>query len=120
MKISIGPLLYFWPEQQTRDFYQHLESLDVDIVYLGETVCPKRREILPEQWVDIGRQLAASGKEVVLSTLTLLECRADLAQVKKMVDNGEFLVEANDMAGVQLLIDAKLPIITGPAVNIYN
>ena len=32
-----------------------------------------------------------------------------------MVDNGEFLVEANDMAGVQLLIDNKLPVITGPS-----
>lgn len=120
MKISVGPVLYFWPEQQLRDFYRQLESLPVDIVYLGETVCPKRREILPDQWLEIARQIAGSGKEAVLSTLTLLECRADLAQVKKMVDNGEFLVEANDMAGVQLLIDNKLPVITGPAVNIYN
>ncbi|MCB1678067.1 MAG: U32 family peptidase [Halioglobus sp.] len=120
MKLSAGPVLYYWSEHKLREFYQQMANLPVDIVYLGETVCPKRREILPEQWVELGRQLAASGKEVVLSTLTLLECRADLAQVKKMVDNGEFLVEANDMAGVQLLIDHKLPIITGPAVNIYN
>lgn len=120
MKISAGPILYYWTQQKMREFYRQLETLPVDIVYLGETVCPKRREILPEQWVELGRELAACGKEVVLSTLTLLECRADLAQVKKVVDNGEFLVEANDMAGVQLLIDNKLPIITGPAVNIYN
>lgn len=120
MKISAGPILYYWTQQKLRDFYRQLENLPVDIVYLGETVCPKRREILPQQWVELGRELAAHGKEVVLSTLTLLECRADLAQVKKMVNNGEFLVEANDMAGVQLLIDNKLPIITGPAVNIYN
>ncbi|MCB1695455.1 MAG: U32 family peptidase, partial [Halioglobus sp.] len=98
MKISVGPVLYFWPEQQLRDFYRQLESLPVDIVYLGETVCPKRREILPDQWLDIARQIAGSGKEAVLSTLTLLECRADLKKKKKMVDNGEFLVEANDMA----------------------
>ena len=120
MKISAGPILYFWPQQKIRDFYEDLKSLPVDIVYLGETVCPKRREIEPDQWIEIARDLAASGKEVILSTLTLLEGRADLAQVKKMVNNGEFLVEANDIAGVELLIENDLPLITGPAINIYN
>src|SRR5690606_12697287 len=50
----------------------------------------------------------------------LIEAESELATLKRLCDNGDFLIEANDMAGVQLMIDNKLPFVAGPAINIYN
>ena len=38
--ISVGPLLYYWPRQQTLDFYADLADGPADIIYVGETVQP--------------------------------------------------------------------------------
>lgn len=119
-RLSLGPCQYFWPRSELERFYAEVADSPVDIVYLGETVCAKRREFRPEDWVALGRELRAAGKEVVLSTLTLLESRSEMGVVRRLCDNGEFLVEANDVAAIQLLRERGLPFITGPAVNIYN
>ena len=37
-----------------------------------------------------------------------------------MDGNGSFTVEANDLGAVRLLMDAGVPFVTGPTVNIYN
>ena len=120
MKFSLGPNLYFWPRQHIEDFYQRAKSSNADIVYLGETVCSKRREVNLDQWLELGRELASAGKQVVLSTLTLLEAASELSQLKRYCDNGEFLVEANDLGAVQLMSERKLPFVVGPAINCYN
>jgi len=39
MRISLGPLLYFWNRQTVLDYYNKIAQSPVDIVYLGETVC---------------------------------------------------------------------------------
>ena len=70
MKISIGQISYFWERQKVFDFYKDLEESAVDIVYLGETICSKRREVTLADWLEIANQLTKAGKEVVLSTLT--------------------------------------------------
>lgn len=120
MKYSIGPLLYFWPKQDVDTFYQAVAESSADIVYLGETVCAKRRQIKYKDWMDIGRSLAESGKQTVLSTLALLEAPSELTGIRKAVDNGDFIIEANDIAGVQLAHEKKLPFVAGPALNVYN
>jgi O2-independent ubiquinone biosynthesis protein UbiV len=119
-KLSLGPCQYFWPRTMTEEFYAQVANSPVDIVYLGETVCAKRRELRPEDWIALGRELAQGGKEVVLSTLTLIEARSEMGVVRRFCDNGEFLVEANDIGAVQLLHERGLPFVTGPSVNIYN
>ena len=43
--LSLGPLQYYWPRQQTLDFYAAVAAMPVDIVYLGETVCSRRHEL---------------------------------------------------------------------------
>ena len=73
MKISLGPIYYYWSKERVYDFYKKIAKSKVDIVYLGEVVCSKRREIKLKDWLEIAHQLSAAGKEVVLSTLTLLE-----------------------------------------------
>lgn len=120
LKLALGPLTYFWPRARVFEFYAQIAGAPVDSVYLGETVCSKRRELRLEDWLDIAAQLSAHGKQVVLSTLTLIEAESELAQLRRICLNGNYLVEANDMAAVQILSEHNLPFVAGPFINIYN
>lgn len=120
MKLSIGPILYFWEREQVLDFYQAAAESPADIVYLGEVICSKRRLIKPEDWFAIGRELRQAGKEVLLSTLTLIEAASEASAVKRLCENEEFMVEANDFSAIQFLSSAGRQFATGPSVNIYN
>lgn len=120
MQISLGPILYFWERNTIVDFYEQIARTPVDIVYLGETVCSKRRHLSLGDWLDLGYKLKSRGKQVVLSTLTLLEAESELSQLRKICQNGDFMVEANDMSAVQILSEQQIPFVSGPFVNIYN
>lgn len=101
------------------DFYCTIESAPVDIVYLGETVCSKRRSFQYRDWIGVAERLQAAGKEVVLSTLALLEADSELGYVRKLCSNGRFTIEANDMSAVQMLA-GRTHFIGGASLNIYN
>jgi O2-independent ubiquinone biosynthesis protein UbiV len=120
MKFSLGPILYFWEKQKVVDFYRAAAESSVDIIYLGETVCAKRRELRLEDYITIAHQLREAGKEVVLSSMTLLESPADLRELSRYCDNGEFLLEANDMGAVEILHARGLPFVAGNTLNCYN
>jgi len=120
MRLSIGPIQYFWERQQVLDFYQMAADSAAQIVYLGEVICSKRRLVKPADWLDIGRELTQSGKEVILSSLTLLEAASEMGSLKQLCANDDFMVEANDIAAIQLLSTAGKNFVTGPSVNIYN
>lgn len=120
MKISLGPILYFWTGKAVTDFYARVAESPVEVVYLGEVICSKRAELSIDDWLVLARELRSAGKEVVLTTLALIESNAELSTLKKICDNGEFLVEANDMAAVNKLAEMDLPFIAGPSINIYN
>ncbi len=119
MKLSLGPLLYYWPREQVLAFYESVASSAVDIVYLGEAVCSRRHELRLSDWLDIARQLRDAGKEVVLATQVLIESGADVTVLHKIAENGEFMVEANDMGAVRC-VENKVPFVGGPHLNIYN
>lgn len=120
MRFAFGPVQYFWPAPTLREFYRQVADSQVDLVYLGETVCPKRREWRLEDYLAMAHELREAGKEVVLSTMTLLESPADLRELRRYCDNGEFLVEANDMGAVGLLREQGLPFVAGAVINCYN
>jgi collagenase-like PrtC family protease len=120
VKLSLGPIPWFWDRERVLDFYRAAADGPADIVCLGEAVCSKRRLLTADDWFAIGRALRAAGKEVVLSTLTLVEAASEAAQVRRLCDNGEFLVEANDFTAIQFLTAAGRPFATGPSVNVYN
>ena len=120
MKLSLGPLQYFWPRERTVAFYSDVAAWPVDIVYLGEVVCHKRRELRLEDWLELGAMLEEAGKEVVLSSLTLLEAGSELGALRRLCRNGRFSVEANDMAAVSILADEGTSFVGGPTLNIYN
>ncbi|MDH5190613.1 MAG: U32 family peptidase [Gammaproteobacteria bacterium] len=118
MKLSLGPLLYLWSREKIIDFYTQIADTPVDIIYLGEVICSKRRSMKLADWISLGRELSANGKQVVLSTLALMEAESELSTLRKIVNNNEFMVEANDMAAVQLLSGSSF--IAGPHINCYN
>lgn len=120
MKFSLGPILYFWEKEKVEHFYRDVAESSVDCVYLGETVCAKRRELRLNDYLTIAHQLREAGKEVVLSTMTLLESPADLRELRRYCDKGEFLIEANDMGAVGLLHEQGMPFVAGGALNCYN
>lgn len=120
MKLSLGPVLYYWSRDDLFEFYRQAEEWPVDIVYLGETVCSKRRSLSTDDWLELARRLAAAGKEVVLSTLALVEAESELKTLRRLCGNGNFSVEANDLGAVQLLSQQGVGFVTGPTVNLYN
>lgn len=120
MKLSLGPVLYYWPRATVQAFYETMALAPVEIVYLGETVCSRRHELKLADWMAIGRMLQAAGKQVLLSTQVLLESGSDVAALHKVADNGEFAVEANDMGAVHCLARAKKQFVAGPHLNLYN
>lgn len=120
MKLSLGPLLYYWPKQTTQDFYHQAMNSNADIIYLGETVCSKRREFKARDWINLAKELNHQGKEIVLSSMALLEAPSEVKVLKQLCENGEMSVEANDIGGIQLLSEKKVPFVCGPAINCYN
>lgn len=120
MKLSLGALQYFWPRETTLAFYREAAHWPVDIIYLGETVCSKRRELGTGDWLELARELAGSGKQVVLSSLALIEAESELGVLERLVADGGFWLEANDLSAVQVCRNAGLPFVAGPTLNVYN
>ncbi|OIN93596.1 MAG: U32 family peptidase [Comamonadaceae bacterium CG1_02_60_18] len=119
MKLALGPILYYWPRDEVLAFYEAVAASPVDIVYLGEAVCSRRHEVRLADWFDIAAALRDAGKEVVLSTQVLIESGADVTVLHKIADNGQFMVEANDMGALHCL-EGKARFVAGPHLNIYN
>ncbi len=120
MKLSLGPMQYFWPRERTLAFYREAIQWPLDIVYLGETVCSKRRELRTVEWIGLAEELAASGKQIVLSSLALIEAESELSVLNRLISHGGFWVEANDLSAVQLCRERGTPFVAGPALNVYN
>lgn len=118
MKLALGPILYYWQRDALLEFYERIAESAVDIVYLGETVCSKRHTFRLEDWLEVAQKLAATGKEIVLSTQALIESEADLQTLRRLTENGNFAVEANDMGAIRLLSGKKF--VVGPHINTYN
>lgn len=120
MNLSLGPLLYYWSRDDVFAFYEEVAAWSVARIYLGETVCSRRHLLRLPDWLELAEKLTATGKEVVLSTQTLIESESDLKTLRRIVADGRFLVEANEWGAVRLLSQAGIPFVAGSTLNVYN
>ncbi len=120
MQLALGPLLYYWSREDTLAFYASAADWPVDMVYLGETVCSRRNLLRLPDWLDLAQALSTAGKAVVLSSQALIESESDLKTLRRLVDDGRFLVEANEWGAVRLLAARGAPFVAGATLNAYN
>lgn len=119
MQLTLGPIPYFWTREQVFAFYRQAGDWPVDRVYLGETVCSKRRELNLDDWLTIAEDLHEQGKEVILSSLTLIEARSEAASLKTLCRAG-LAVEANDYTAVAIAAEQGRSFVGGSPLNLYN
>ncbi|MGN8554585.1 UNVERIFIED_CONTAM: U32 family peptidase [Microbacterium sp. SLM126] len=117
-RLALGPLLYYWPRATVLQFYASVADTAVDRVYLGEAVCTRRHEMRLADWLDVAGMLRDAGKQVVLSTPVLVESDSDIAVMRRVCAQDDYLVEANDLGAVQNM--AGRPFIGGPHLNVYH
>jgi len=118
-QLSLGPLQYYWPRARILDFYENAAQWPLDVIYLGETICSRRHEMRPADWLALAADLASMGREIVLSSQVLLESEPDLKAMRRLADNGRFRVEANDMGAVRQLQN-RVPFVAGATLNLFN
>ena len=70
-------------------------------------------------WIETAEKRRAAGKQVVFSTLALVEAQSEIGYIRRLCESGDYLVEANDMSAVQILA-GRAPFVGGPSLNINN
>jgi collagenase-like PrtC family protease len=121
MKLSLAPLSYYWSKEATMRFYVEAMHWPVDIIYLGEVVCSRRHVMRLPDWISLAKACRDAGKQVVLSTLTLIDNEADRRAMLKLIDAAlaeDLLIEANDFSAVRAM--QGRPFVAGPHLNVYH
>jgi len=119
IRLCLAPIAFPWDRDRVLAFYEDAASWPVDIVCLGETVCPKRSPLAAREWLDLARRLESAGREVVFSSPPGLETPGELHLMTLLADGGHFAVEANDV-GLFPRLKGRVPIVAGPHLHVFN
>ncbi|MFZ2738163.1 MAG: U32 family peptidase [Burkholderiaceae bacterium] len=120
LRLALGPVLFFWSRDDLLHFYAEAAQWPLDVIYIGEVVCAHRQQMRSDDWIALANDLSDAGKEVVLSSQFLLESETDLRRLRKLVVNGRFHLEANDLGAVRLAQQQGIPFVAGSHLNLYN
>jgi collagenase-like PrtC family protease len=118
MKLTLGPIPYYWGVKETLRFYETIAGTEIEEIYLGESVCSKRQLSL-ERLQGTARMLEGAGKRVILSTLALAITEEEMDFTRRLCDL-PYLIEANEMGVVALCEERGRTFIAGPYLGIYN
>jgi len=120
MTITLGPLLFNWSDEKFLDFYSMVANeLEVSEVYIGEVVCSKRLQLYSKHLDGVIETLKRCGKNVIFSSLSLINSEAEKKQQLKIISNHDFdAIELNDLSLMQFVNKEHCRI--GPYINIYN
>lgn len=122
MDLTVGPNQFFWPQPQRMALYELLAQAPAERVLLGETVCSKREPFVADELGAAIDLLVNAGKQVALSTLTLVtlprERRSAQALVGAAAEAGA-AVEIADLTALAWLPEGAA-FWVGPLVNVYN
>ena len=118
MPVSLAPVRFSWSAKQLKRFYKNAEQWPVDIVYLGETLCAKRRALSWDDWFAIGRDLVAAGKEVVISSNSLHDSNMSISEMQRLCMDNDFVLEVADTGYLQLLQMRHKPHVVGHTINV--
>ena len=118
MELTIGPIAFFWTAEQVRDFYRMIAAGPAPRVVIGEWVCSKRLPFWQHEIPDAVETLTAAGKEVALSSLTLVTLKRERRQTEELFATG-IPVEIADLTALKYLPEGA-PFWVGPTINVYN
>jgi collagenase-like PrtC family protease len=124
--LTVAALPYGWPRAAMLAFYAEVAESAADTVVLGEQVCSRRHEFKNDDWLALARDLAATGKRVVLGTQALVTSEAELRSLRRLCEQERFEVEAGDASALAVLArlraadPARPPFLLGPHVNVYS
>jgi len=121
-KLSLSPILFNWNAEKRRDFYFEMADTEIDIVYIGEVVCPKRQQFSFKYIDEIVKRLKNTKKEVIISTLALVFNEKSDKCVNDAIDfanQNDLRIEANDVSTIAKTNSGENTVI-GPFINIYN
>lgn len=118
MKLTLGPIPYYWGVKETVWFYEVIAYTEIEEIYLGEAVCSKR-QISLERLMEIARMLEGAGKRVILSTLALAITEEEMAFTEGLCDL-PYAIEVNQMGVIALCEERGRSFVAGPYLGIYN
>ena len=117
MRIAVGPAPSHWGLDVLDTLYRELAESPVDRVYLGETDCPERSCFSLEVVERLRGELAASGKEVFVSSFVLVRQEAHARSFEVLADRVK-QVEINSPAFLGLARRCRA--VTGLFLNVCN
>ncbi|THD73980.1 U32 family peptidase [Thalassobius vesicularis] len=118
MELTVGPIQYFWSEDNWADFYTRLADSPVDRVVVGELVCSKRLPFFQHRIPEALAALQAAGKQVAVTSLALVTLKRERKQTAELAEMG-MEVEVNDLTALAYLPQGAA-FSVGPLVNVYS